>query len=172
MTRVRQKEKRANNRSAAQATAPDVRALAESASAHAPFGPLFFLTQLAAFVRDHCPDTVESLPVVELHLHSAEVLRICHVIGVGPLYVALAVYDDDNAGEPQAMRTELLPYESIIRVTIRATPPTGPQIGFKLAQVPALIRHGAAMTPEDALRAAASAPVGRHAPHGRDRGHE
>lgn len=82
---------------------------------------------------------------------------------------ALAVYDEDNVGEPQAMRTELLPYESIVRVTIRATPPTGPQIGFKLAHVPALIRHGAAMTPEDALRAAAKAPVGRHASEGTER---
>ena len=30
-----------------------------------PFGPRFFLVQLAAFVRDRCPETSERLPHVE-----------------------------------------------------------------------------------------------------------
>lgn len=128
-----------------------------AAEAHGAFGPLFFLTQLAAFVRDHCPDAAARLPIVELRLHSAESLRVCHVIGVGPQYVALAVYDEDDASDAGRMRTELLPYEAIARVTVRTAMPTGPQIGFKLSPAPAMMTHGSAMTPEEALRVAATA---------------
>jgi len=146
---------------AAQPADPELQALMKAAEAHGAFGPLFFLTQLAGFVRDQCPDVVERLPIVELRLHSAESLRICHVIGVGPQYVALAVYDEDDANAAAGMRTELLPYEAIARVTVRTTLPTGPQIGFRLSPSPAIMRHGSAMTPEEALHLAATAPNAR-----------
>lgn len=32
------------------------------------FGPSFFLGHLGRFVRDHCPDPKENLPVVQVHL--------------------------------------------------------------------------------------------------------
>lgn len=141
--------------SALAAAEPELQALIESAAAQGAFGPLFFLTQLAAFVRDHCPETGEALPSVEIHLLSGEVLAICHIIGVGPLYAALAVFDDDEASGTPAMRTELLPYAAIARVTIRAAPPTGPQMGLRVTPVSPL-KTAAGLTPEQALRLAAA----------------
>ncbi|MEK6606693.1 MAG: hypothetical protein AABZ30_03440 [Myxococcota bacterium] len=69
----------------------DLGTLLAKIDARFPFGPLFFLTQLRGFVRDRCPDPAEGLPVVEVHLPSGEGLDVCHVLGVTPLWVALAV---------------------------------------------------------------------------------
>lgn len=136
----------------------ELQVLIDAAAAQGAFGPLFFLTQLGAFVRDHCPDSAEALPSVEMRLHSGESLEVCHIIGVGPLYVAVAVYDDDETSGTRAMRTELLPYAAIARVIIRAAPPTGPRIGFRVTPVSPL-RAGAGLTPEQALRLVAAAPA-------------
>lgn len=133
-------------------------ALIEEIDARCVFGPVFFLTQLRGFVRDRCPDAAEIMPVVELHLHSGESLDICHVIGIAPRCGALAVYEEDESTGSRAMRTELVPYESIVRVTIRTVRPTSPHMGFNRAHTPTVMQHGPRMTPEEALRAAAMEP--------------
>ncbi len=92
-------------------------ALIANVEAHCPFGTVFLLTQLRGFVRDQCSDTDEALPLVELLMHSGETLRVCHVIGVAPRYVVLAVYDNGAAKSSGAVRAEFLSYESILRVT-------------------------------------------------------
>ena len=56
-----------------------------------PFGPMFFLGQLGAFVRGMRPPPDEGLPVVEIHLADGDVLDLCHVMGVAPEWVAPAV---------------------------------------------------------------------------------
>jgi hypothetical protein len=81
------------------------------------FGPSFFLGQLGRFVRDRCPDPKENLPVVQLHLGDGETLDICHIIGVSPRWVMLAVRD--AASHRDGMAIELVPYEIIRRVCIR-----------------------------------------------------
>lgn len=129
-------------------------ASAQDIDARCAFGPTFFLTQLRAFVRGHCPDAAEALPAVELHLRSGDRLDICHVIGLAPLCVALAVHNDESADAP-TMRTEIVPYELIMQVTIRAVRPTAPHLGFDPAHAPTLIRQDPLMTPEETLRAAA-----------------
>lgn len=134
---------------------PALRALIEKVEAHCPFGPVFFLTQLRGFVRDNCPDAAETLPMVELLLHSGESLRVCHVIGVAPRYVILAVYDDGASDASRVMRTEFVPYELITRVTIRTTQSAGSSFGFNRAHTPVIVPQQPAMTPEEALRAAA-----------------
>ncbi|MCC6357400.1 MAG: hypothetical protein IT450_01540 [Phycisphaerales bacterium] len=140
------------------AAGPEFQVLIENAAAQGAFGPVFFLTQLVAFLRDHCADAAEALPSVEIRLHSGENLEICHIIGVDPLYVALAVFDDAEAGGPRAMRTELLPYTAIARVTIRAARPAGPKMGFRVTPVSPL-QAVKVLTPEQALRLAAAAPA-------------
>lgn len=110
-----------------------------------PFGPAFFLTQLAAFVRDRCPDPAEGLPHVQIHLFGGELLDVCHVIGLGPSWTALAVFENDGT-----MRTELVPYGAIVRVTVRSGPEDG-RVGFKQGREPVL-----PMSPEEALRTAAT----------------
>lgn len=129
-------------------------AVAHDVDARCAFGPTFFLTQLRAFVRGRCPDAAESLPAVELHLHSGDRLDICHVIGLAPLCVAVAVHNDESPDAP-TMRTEIVPYELIMQVTIRAVRPAAPHLGFDPAHAPTLIRHDPLMTPEETLRAAA-----------------
>jgi hypothetical protein len=116
-----------------------------------PFGPQFFLTQLAAFVRDRCPDPRERLPMVELYLNDGEVLQVCHVIGLTPRWVALAVRDQES----ESMVTVLVPYECIIRFRIHAASPGDRRVGFAQQHAPAILED-APFTPEQALRAAAS----------------
>ena len=94
-----------------------------------PFGPAFFLTQLAVFVRDRCPDASERLPAVEIHLGDGTILPVCHVIDLTRSCVVLAVDDREVAGVA-SMRTELVPYGLIVRVTIRAFTADGVRLGF------------------------------------------
>lgn len=149
---------RADDGAAADADAAD-RDLLEACELRYAFGPVFFLTHLRAFVRDHCPDPAEGLPAVELALADGGRLRLCHVIGVAPAWVALAVVDEDSAGE-RTMRTEFVPYASISRVGVRPTSSDDPGIGFSQSGTPVLLgeRARAGTTAEDVVRAAAGAP--------------
>ncbi|MBI1849248.1 MAG: hypothetical protein HYR85_02785 [Planctomycetes bacterium] len=124
------------------------------------FGPSFFVEHLAGFVRDRCPDPAESLPTVEIHLTSGAVLEICHVIGLGPRWVALAVVDGTVSQLPLPMRTELVPYETILRVTIRPIEPREGSIGFRLEE-----SSCAVLSPEEALRRV-SEPFAGETPNG------
>ena len=123
-----------------------------------PFGPTFFLIQLGRFVRDRCPDPGEGLPVVNLHLLTGEVLDVCHIVGVAPKWLVLAVR------EGAAMATDIVPYELIRRVRVRAAAVGGASIGFDTGREPAVMHTDAewksaeraleaAMNPELAQRA-------------------
>lgn len=109
-------------------------ALAGAEVAH-PFGPSFFLTQLAAFVKDHCP-TGRGLPRVDLHLSDGAVLSLCHVVGLAPGWVALAVKQPEHE---ERMILEMVPYSRIVRVTVRdgGTSPSG--IGFDIGRQPVFV---------------------------------
>lgn len=124
-----------------------------SGAAGAPFGPAFFLTQLRAFARERCPAPEEGLPAVELHLVSGETLDLCHVVGLAVPFVVLAIREDKAV-----MRTELVPYGLIARITLRTAPTKGPHVGFDVTHEPALLPGAWATTPEDALRSAAALP--------------
>lgn len=119
----------------------------------APFGPRFFLTQLSAFVRDCCPDPAEHLPRVDLWVNG-EPIGVCHLMAVTPLWIAVAARGEENGAR---MRTEMIPYSSIGRVTIGRTAPGGHGIGFEQAHRP-LVVGPREMTPEEAIAAVAKAP--------------
>lgn len=119
--------------------------------ARVPFGPGFFLTHLRAFARDRCPDPSEALPLVEIHLDNGLTLDVCHVIGVTPFWVVLAVREAKSARE-RPMRTELVPYVTIARVTIRPLPPGEAHIGFDREHQPLVIETA---SPEKILERAA-----------------
>lgn len=107
------------------------RVLAES---RCPFGPHFFLTQLSAFVRERCPDPHE-LPRVDLWIEGAP-RTICHVITIAPRWIALAVWN--GRGEHATMSTEIVPYETISRISVgSASPSKG--IGFQQIDAPAIV---------------------------------
>jgi len=141
------------------------RAALIEASVHHPFGPAFFMTQLRGFAGEKCPDPAVARPAVEIHLGDGEVLDLCHIIGVTPGWVALAVRDGDEDETPARMRTEFVPYETIGRVTLRSSRPESPHLGFEASRVPRVLSEPTKpeMAPEEAIRAAAA---GTDEPHG------
>ncbi len=155
-----------------QAGRPSPEEVAALLNPECPFGPSFFLNQLRGFVRERCPDPADRLPVVYLHLGDGEVLDVCHVIGLAPRWLALAVRDTEAQGHPGAMRTELVPYEGIFRVTIRAVRPAETHLGFDQSRIPPVFADAdAPRSPEEALRAAATAKPAaarKAAPGGRE----
>ena len=114
------------------------------------FGPSFFLSHLERFVRDRCPDREENLPLVQLHLADGDTLDLCHIIGVSPRWVMLAVRD--AAGHHDGMAIELVPYELVRRVCIR-TRRRGESASVGYAQV----RPPEMVSAEALLRAATAA---------------
>ncbi len=129
-----------------------ITAMLRAARGHG-FGPQFFLAHLAAFVRDRCPDPSEHLPHVQLWLAGGERVTICHVIAVGPQWVAIAARADDARDGRMEMQTELIPYELIGRVTISGGPTRGRGIGFAQLHPPTIIENE--RTPEQVFLAAA-----------------
>lgn len=121
---------------------PLVRLLAES---RCPFGPRFFLSQLAAFVRERCPDPGE-LPRVDLWI-DGEPHTICHVVAIAPRWLALAVWN--GRGDTATMSLEIVPYELISRITIGSIS-RAHAIGFAQVAPPTIIEDAIA-TPEEAL---------------------
>lgn len=129
----------------------------------APFGPGFFVGQLGAFARERCPDPGEALPVVEVHLATGEVLDLCHIMGLAPAFVALAVREGPRTGTGEApMRTELVPYGLITRITIRAVRAAGAHVGFDVHCAPDT--RALQDSPEETLRAAAVRTTPRSGP--------
>ena len=111
--------------------------------ARCPFGPSFFATHLRKLIRDHCPDPNESMPLVEIHLLGGEVLDVCHIIGLGPAWLALAVFERSAKATPQTMRTELVPYGTVMRITISQKGAGESRIGFNLAHTPFVVHASA-----------------------------
>lgn len=125
-----------------------------------PFGPSFFMGHLGRFVRERCPDPTENLPLVQVHLVDGETLDVCHIIGVSPHWVMLAIRD--GASHRDEMSLALVPYETIKRVSISTRRTEGSSIGFSQIQPPSIITPEtllrAAMTPPDSPAAGAAAP--------------
>ncbi|MBI4817420.1 MAG: hypothetical protein HY791_14255 [Deltaproteobacteria bacterium] len=123
-----QKQRRETPEEKAEPAVDVFKALAKATRGLA-FGPEFFLHWLGAFVRNQCPDPAAGLPKVHIHLASGDILDLCHIIGAAPCWIAVAV--DEGAGpDGRQMRTELVPYQSIVRITIRNPDEGTPTIGF------------------------------------------
>lgn len=124
------------------------------------FGPGFFLNQLSALARDHCPDEKAHLPYVEVHLQDGEILAVCHIIGLASRWVALAVFDENHGNHGRRIRTEMVSYHMITRVTIRLGMPETAHLGFEAHRdeddLRALYNDHSA---EEALQAAMEAPA-------------
>lgn len=125
-------------------TQPDQSVGAEAAGARLvaadlefPFGPSFFLGHLGRFVRDQCPAPTEDLPIVQVHLCTSETLNVCHIIGVSPRWVVLAVRDAASHGDRMAI--DIVPYPLIQRVSIRTRQAESASIGFSETHAPAII---------------------------------
>jgi hypothetical protein len=118
-----------------------------------PFGPSFFAHQLRAFVRARCPDPSEALPSVQLHLADGDAIEICHIIGIAPRWLALAVIEEHRPVAAPTMRTEIVPYELVSRVTVRPFRPGSGHVGFEVERNPELL--SGRDTPEAAFLAMA-----------------
>jgi hypothetical protein len=136
-------------------------AVLQAMDTSSPFGPGFFLRQLGAFLTDRCPEPEAKLPGLFLHLADGEVLDVCHIIGIAPGWVALAVRQEERQATESTMRTELIPYSMVVRVTIRAGHHGEAPIGFDLGREPRMVTAPApqaALSPEQALKAVAGSP--------------
>jgi hypothetical protein len=101
---------------------------------------------LGRFVRDHCPDPDEHLPLVQLRLADGQTLDLCHIIGVSPRWVMLAVRD--SSAHPSDMAIEIVPFQMIQGVRIRPRHADGVSVGFSQSHAPTIISaetlvHGA-----------------------------
>lgn len=92
------------------------------------FGPSFFLGQLSRFVRDHCPPQQDHLPMVEIRLADGQILDLCHIVGVSPRWVLLAVRD--SAVHQHDMAIEIVPFEMVRGVRICPRHADGGTVGF------------------------------------------
>ena len=101
------------------------------------FGPSFFLTYLARFVRDRCPDSTEHLPTVQILLADGETLDLCHVIGVSEHWVLLAVRD--GGSQTATMAVDIVPFQLIRRVCIRTRRAEGGAVGFAHSHAPEIV---------------------------------
>ena len=115
-----------------------VRALIQAIDPHCPFGPRFFATQLRAFIRDRCPDQRDALPQLEIHLVDGQALDVCHVVALAPAWIAMAVYEGSSVRGARKMRTEIVPYAMIARITVSADREPGGQLGFDVNRAPAI----------------------------------
>lgn len=106
------------------------RSLTDVIDARCPFGPLFFVSQLRGFIRNRCPDPRIRLPVLELHLADGQSLDVCHVVAIAPAWVAVAVYECSPSGGARKMRTEIVPYGMIARITVSTERSSGHPLGF------------------------------------------
>lgn len=111
------------------------------------FGPIFFLRQLGRFVRDHCPDPKEHLPLVQIRLENGLILDLCHIVGVSPRWVVLAVRD--RASHPAEMAIEIVPFHQIQGVRIHTRRDEGAPVGFSQGASPAIMSAEALI--QDAL---------------------
>lgn len=100
------------------------------------FGPGFFLSYLARFVRDRCPDSTEHLPTVQILLADGETLDLCHVIGVSEHWVLLAVRDGDSHA---SMAVDIVPFQMIRRVCIRTRRVEAGAVGFAHSHAPEIV---------------------------------
>ena len=119
------------------------------------FGPSFFLGHLGRFVRDRCPEPTERLPLVQVRLADGDTLDVCHIIGVSPRWVMLAVHDKTDQCDEMAI--ELVPYELIRRIAIASRRSATASIGFSQPRPPEII------APETLLRSAMAIHRGKAA---------
>jgi hypothetical protein len=120
------------------------------------FGPTFFLHQLKRFVRDRCPDPAEHLPAVQVRVAGGEVLDVCHVIGISPRWVVLAVREPGS--QPEGMVVEIVPFQLIHGVRIQAKHAGGGRSGFVQVHAPQLIAAETLMTSALGIDARAENP--------------
>ena len=136
-----------------------MRELAE-ADQRVSFGPFFFMQNLRGLVRDRCPEAKEAIPSVQVHLMDGQVLEICHIIGIAPNWIALAVHEDERSERHSPLRTEMVPYHLISRISIESNRHEGSHpIGFSTQNEPAVYGDVptavGVLTPEEALKAVA-----------------
>ncbi|MBI2832997.1 MAG: hypothetical protein HYX76_01050 [Acidobacteria bacterium] len=89
--------------------------------------------------------------MVQIDLAGGECLDVCHIIGVSPRWVLLAVRDPGS--HQGGMAIEIVPYELIRRVSIRTRRAEAGSIGFAEARPPEIIAAEtlvrAAMLPDE-----------------------
>jgi hypothetical protein len=111
---------------------PDLQARLAELAAAPIFGPHFFETQLPVLLKQQVRP--EHVPRVHFHLAGGDVLEVTRVVGLTLRWLCIHVVDDDDSAEPGSLRSEVVPYTAIMRLSIGSTPPgeRASRIGFKM----------------------------------------
>lgn len=120
------------------------------------FGPSFFTHHLLGFIHERCPEASDRLPILEIHLRDGNILCVCHIILLTPKWLALAVREHGEKKAP--MSTELIPYDSIARLTIRTAHAAETRVGFNAQHSIPIMGESVPASPEAALYLAAQRP--------------
>ena len=115
----------------------ETKAAFDKADRTCTFGPSFFLSHLGRFVRDHCPAPDEHLPTVQIRLLDGQTLNLCHIIGISPRWVILAIRDPGN--HQNEMAIDFVPFEMVQGVRIRTRHAGAASVGFAQVQSPVII---------------------------------
>jgi hypothetical protein len=121
------------------------------------FGPEFFAQTLGALARTECA-AGDARPEVILHLADGMSISVCHLVGLAPAWVAIEAHEDARADGARTTRTEIVPYEGIVRVTLRAMGSEDARIGFDANRAPTLIPPPEGPPAEAMLAAMARSP--------------
>lgn len=102
-----------------------------------PFDGAFFATAFRDRVRSLCAALGNAVPVILLQLSDGRVLDLCHIEGLTARWMAVAAFRDN--ADCKEMDTVLIPYETIVRVTLSNREASDRRIGFQLEKsLPAL----------------------------------
>ena len=101
----------------------------------------FYATVLPDLIKSECAAEPGSVPVVELRLSDGTTLDVCHILALGPGWLAAACYSSD--GPPAALTTEFVRHELVMRITVSMQgAPARHQLGFDVSRNSAARRIG------------------------------
>jgi len=90
----------------------------------------FYTAVLPDLIKDVCPAGLSDVPIVELRIADGTILDVCHILYLGPSWLAAACYP--SLGPSSQMITEFVRYEFITRVTVSLQEIQTRKLGFDL----------------------------------------
>lgn len=90
----------------------------------------FYTEVLPQLVKTECAIGNSDVPVVELRLADGTMLDVCHILYLGPGWLAAACYPFGGPSSP--LVTEFIRYDFVTRVTVSVQDTQKRQLGFDL----------------------------------------
>ena len=104
------------------------------------FDANFYSTVLPDLVKAECAAGTSDVPVVEARLADGTTLDVCHIIFLGPDWLAAACYP--SRGPSARLTTEFVRYDLVTRLTVSVQEAHTRKLGFDLVRNSAAMRIG------------------------------